>query len=116
MDKAIIWHNLRCSKSRGALKILQEKGIPLEERRYLEQPPTVEELDEVLRLLGMVPEDIVRTKEAEYKALGLKDKSLTREQWLQILHEHPRLIERPIVIYKGKAVLARPPEKVLEIL
>ncbi len=116
MDKAIIWHNPRCSKSRGALKILQEKGIPVEERRYLDNPPSAEELESVLNLLGMAPEAIVRTKEVEYKALGLKDKALTWEQWLQILHEHPRLIERPIVIYKGRVVLARPPEKVLEVL
>ena len=115
-DKAIIWHNPRCSKSRGALQLLQEAGVEIEERRYLDNPPSAEELDEVLNLLGMTPEQIVRTKEALYKELGLKDKQLSRQQWLELLSQHPKLIERPIVIYKGRAVVARPPEKVLELL
>ena len=115
-DKAIIWHNPRCSKSRGALQLLQEKGIEVEERRYLENPPTVEELDQALHLLGLEPEQIVRKGETLYRELGLKDRSLSRDEWLQVLSEHPRLIERPIVFYRGRAVVARPPERVLEIL
>jgi len=115
-DKAIIWHNPRCSKSRGALKLLQEAGVEIEERRYLDNPPTPDELDAVLKLLGLEPEQIVRTKEALYKELGLKDKLLSREQWLELLSQHPKLIERPIVIYRNRAVVARPPEKAQELL
>ena len=115
-DKALILHNPRCSKSRGALKLLQERGIPYEEIRYLDNPPSEAFLDELLKLLKMEPEEIVRKNEKEYKALGLKEKSLTREAWLKILHDHPRLIQRPIVVYKGRAVIARPPEKVLELI
>jgi arsenate reductase len=114
--KAIIWHNPRCSKSRGALQILQEQGIPVEERRYLDNPPSTQDLNEVLKLLNVAPSAIVRTKEAEYKELGLQDKDLSHDEWLAVLNEHPHLIERPIVIYKGRAIVARPPEKVLEIL
>ncbi len=115
-DKAIIWHNPRCSKSRGALKLLQEAGVEIEERRYLDNPPTPQELDEVLKRMELEPEQIVRTKEALYKELGLQDRQLSRTAWLELLSQHPKLIERPIVIYKGRAVLARPPEKVLELL
>lgn len=114
-DTVIIWHNPRCSKSRGALRLLQERGIEIEQRRYLDNPPTADELDAVLKRLGLSPQEIVRTGEALYKALGLKDKTLSREQWLQTLSEHPRLIERPIVIYRDRAVVGRPPEKVLEL-
>lgn len=115
-EKALILHNPRCSKSRAALALLQEKGIPVEEIRYLETPPSEDFLDELLNRLDLAPDAIVRKKEKEYKQLGLQDKQLTRDQWLKILHQHPRLIERPIVIYKGRAVVARPPEKVLELL
>ena len=115
-DKALILHNPRCSKSRGALKLLQENGIPYEEIRYLDNPPSESFLSELLDLLGVEPEAIVRKNEQAYKDLGLKDKTLTREEWIKVLHEHPRLIERPIVIYKGRAVVARPPEKVLELI
>ena len=116
MSKAIIWHNPRCSKSRGALQLLRERGIEVEERRYLDNPPTPAELDEALRLLGLEPQQIVRTGEALYRELGLKERTLSRDEWLQLLSEHPRLIERPIVFYNGRAVIGRPPEKVLELL
>ncbi len=116
MSKAIIWHNPRCSKSRGALKLLQERGIEVEERHYLDDPPTPEELDAALKQLGLAPEQIVRTGEALYRELGLKDRQLSRDEWLQLLSENPRLIERPIVFYKGRAVVGRPPERVLELL
>ncbi|WP_294947616.1 arsenate reductase (glutaredoxin) [Sulfurivirga sp.] len=116
MSKAIIWHNPRCSKSRGALKLLRERGIEVEERRYLDDPPTPEELDAALKQLALAPEQIVRTGEALYRELGLKDRPLSRDEWLQVLSENPRLIERPIVFYNGRAVIGRPPERVLELL
>ncbi|SIN92265.1 arsenate reductase [Sulfurivirga caldicuralii] len=114
--KAIIWHNPRCSKSRGALKLLQEHGVAVEERRYLDNPPSPEELDAVLTMLGMMPEAIVRRKEALFKALHLNESTLTRDAWMEILSRHPKLIERPIVIIDNRAVVARPPKNVLELL
>ncbi len=114
--RAIILHNPHCSKSRGALKHLQEHAIPYEEIRYLDNPPGEVFLDELLDLLGLAPEEIVRKNEKAYRELGLKEKALSRSEWLNVLHEHPCLIERPIVIYKGRAVVARPPEKVLDLI
>ncbi|HID01465.1 MAG TPA: arsenate reductase (glutaredoxin), partial [Piscirickettsiaceae bacterium] len=111
-DQAIIWHNPRCSKSRDALKQLQAAGIEIETRRYLDNPPTPDELDAILKLLQLEPAHIVRTHETLYRELGLKDKQLSRQQWLELLSQHPKLIQRPIVIYRNRAVVARPPEKV----
>ena len=83
---------------------------------YLQDPPSVDELAEVLILLGMKPRDLMRKKEAEYKALDLADDSKTDAELLQAMVENPRLIERPVVLAKGKAALGRPPESVLDIL
>jgi arsenate reductase len=114
-NDVIIWHNPRCSKSREALKILEEKGIEPKIYRYLDEHPTKEEIKEVLKLLGVGPRDIMRTKEAVYKELGLKDVD-DDEKLIEAMVEHPRLIERPIVIKGNKAVLGRPPEKVIELI
>ncbi len=110
-----IYHNPRCSKSRQTLQILREKGVEPEVVRYLDTPPSKEELRELLQKLGLKPEDIVRKKEALYKE-KYKGKNLSDEQWLEVLSQNPRLIERPIVIEGNKAVLGRPPERVLELL
>lgn len=110
-----IYHNNRCGKSRNALSILQEKNIPFKVVEYLKDVPTIEEIKTILKKLKLKPHDIIRTKEAIY--LGkFKGKTLTDDEWLQVLHEHPILIERPVVINGNKAVVARPPEKVNEIL
>jgi len=112
-----IWHNPRCSKSRQALKIVEASGAELEIRRYLEDPPSTAELDRVLKMLGMEPVELARLKEGVAKEIGLKDKDLSREEWLEIMVQHPLLIERPIVITEdGRAVLGRPPEAVREVL
>ncbi len=112
-----IWHNPRCSKSRQALKIVEASGAELEIRRYLEDPPSTAELDGVLKMLGMEPVELARLKEGVAKEIGLKDKDLSREEWLEIMVQHPLLIERPIVITEdGRAVLGRPPEAVREVL
>ncbi|PZF73169.1 arsenate reductase (glutaredoxin) [Taibaiella soli] len=115
MSEIIIYHNGRCSKSRGALEILQEKGVPHEVRYYLMEPLSKAELKRLLKKLGMKAEEIVRKSETLYKE-EYKDKKLTNEEWIAVLAEHPILIERPIVENGDKAVVARPPEKVLEIL
>lgn len=110
-----IYHNNRCGKSRSALSILQEKNIPFQVVEYLKDVPSIDELKTIIRKLQLKPHDLIRTKEAVYIE-KYKGKSLTDEQWIQAMHEHPILIERPIVIHNNKAVVARPPERVLEIL
>jgi len=83
---------------------------------YLKDPPIAAELDGVLRMLGMEPRDLMRSKEKEYRELGLKDESLSRDQLIAAMVEHPRLIERPVAISGDRAVLGRPTEKVLELI
>ena len=115
-ETIVVWHNPRCSKSRAGIKYLDEKGIEYEVRRYLDEPPTKEELKEVLRKLGMKPpRELMRTKEKIYRELGLKDVE-DDEKLIEAMVEHPKLIERPIVIKGGKAVVARPEKKIDEIL
>ncbi len=113
----VIYHNPRCSKSRQTLELLREKGIEPEIVRYLDQPPSVEELEALLRKLGMDdPRQLMRKKEKEYKELGLDRDGLSRQALLEAMQQHPRLIERPIVVKGEQARIGRPPEAVLEIL
>ncbi len=116
MSDVTIYHNPRCSKSRQTLELLKEKGIEPEIVKYLETPPTADELRAILKKLGMKPRDLMRKREKEYKELGLGDESLSDDALIQAMVEHPRLIERPIVLHKNKAALGRPPEQVLDIL
>lgn len=110
-----LYHNPRCSKSRSALAILEEKGVQPAIVEYLKTPPTKEELRSILKKLAMKPEQIVRKGEDVYKQ-KFAGKALTDEQWLDALAKNPILIERPIVVKGDKAVLGRPPEKVLELI
>lgn len=116
MSKAvIIWHNPRCGKSREALKLLEENGVEAEVVRYLETTPSEEEIHSVLTLLGIGARALMRTKEPIYKSLELK--TVTDENALiKAMAEHPKLIERPIVIMGNKAVIGRPPEKVVSLI
>lgn len=110
-----IWHNPRCSKSRGALALLTERGVDPTVVRYLEDAPTRAELEDVLRRLGTDdPSAIVRTGEARYRELGLA--GADRDALLDALAANPILIERPIVLLGDRAVVARPPERALELL
>ncbi len=111
-----IYHNPRCSKSRQTLQLLQDKGIEPEITEYLKTPPSRDELIEILAMLKMDPRDLMRKKEVEYKEANLDNPDLTRDQLIQSMLDHPKLIERPIVIKDGKAALGRPPESVLEII
>lgn len=111
-----IYHNSRCSKSRGTLELLQARGIEPEVVNYLDTPPSAEELKTLLHLLGMTPRQLLRTGEAEYEKLGLADLAVGDEAIVQAMVAHPKLIERPIVVADGKAALGRPPEAVLAIL
>jgi arsenate reductase (glutaredoxin) len=116
MSKITIYHNPRCSKSRQTLELLGTHGVEADIVEYLNAPPTSGQLAEILDLLGMEPRELMRTREPEYKDNTLDDPSLPREQLIQAMVDHPRLIQRPIVLCKGKAALGRPPENVLEIL
>jgi arsenate reductase (glutaredoxin) len=111
-----IYHNPRCSKSRRALELIRERGIEPIIIEYLEHPPSSSELDDILSKLGLAPRALIRTGEADYEASGLAAPSLTREQLVLGLAAHPQLIERPIVVNGSRAVVGRPPEKVLELL
>ncbi|MCB1762329.1 MAG: arsenate reductase (glutaredoxin) [Gammaproteobacteria bacterium] len=111
-----IYHNPRCSKSRQTLQLLEESGFQPRITEYLKTPPDKAELERILDMLGMQPRELMRKKESEYREAGLDNPDLTREQLIQGMIDHPKLIERPIVIYHGKAALGRPPEQVLDIL
>lgn len=112
-----IWHNPRCSKSRQALALLEERGAEPVVRRYLDDPPSPAELAAALDALGMEPWEIARTGEARAAELGLDDLPREREVWIETLAQNPILIERPIVLADdGRAELGRPPERVLGLL
>ena len=111
-----IYHNPRCSKSRQTLALLEGQGISPEIILYLETPPGVDKLKTLLTQLQLSPRELLRTGEKEYKELGLSDSSLSDAQILNAMANHPRLIQRPIVVHKGHARIGRPPEQVLEIL
>lgn len=110
-----IYHNPRCRKSRETLELLRQHGVEPQIVEYLKTPPSKEELRDILRKLGMKPEQLVRKGEARYKE-QFKGKALSEEEWLEVLTQHPRLIERPIVVAGDKAVIGRPPENVLQLL
>jgi arsenate reductase len=111
-----IFHNPRCSKSREALQMLLERGEALEIIDYLKTPPDATELEHILALLGIEPIDLMRHKEPEFLELHLDDPALNRKQLIDAMVRHPRLIERPIAMDGTRAVIGRPPERVLELL
>lgn len=114
-DQIRIYHNPRCSKSRSACAILESKGVQAEVVEYLKTPPDRDELRALLRKLGLRARDIVRTGESIYKT-QFQGRELTDDDWIDALIAHPILIERPIVVAGDRAVVARPPERVLELL
>jgi arsenate reductase len=111
----VFLHNPRCSKSRAALELVRDAGIELPVREYLREPLSVDELRRIVQLLDVRPIDIVRRGEPQYAALGLGD-TTPDDDVLRAMAEHPILIERPIVVRNGRAVVGRPPESVKEIL
>lgn len=111
-----IFHNPRCSKSRQALELLTSRGVEPEIIRYLETPPTAQELSDILEALDRQPRELMRTGESEFKELGLDNPDLSREQLIAAMVANPKLIERPIVFANGKAAVGRPPENILTIL
>ena len=115
MSDITLYHNPRCSKSRQALELLRQHDIEPDIVLYLEHPPTKKMLKELLQKLGMPARDLLRRGEEEYKTLGLSDASLSDDKLIAAMHEHPQLIERPIVVRGNQARLGRPPENVLEL-
>ena len=111
-----IYHNPRCSKSRLTLQILQEHAESPEVVEYLKNPPDAATLAGLLDMLGLDPRELMRKREKEYKESGADNPDLSREQLIQLMVRYPKLIERPIVVSNGKAVIGRPPESVLNIL
>ena len=115
METLTIYHNPRCSKSRAALAILQAHEVPLRVVEYLKQPLTRAELAALRRKLGCSPAEWIRPGEPEYKQAGLSTSS-TEDELLDAMAKHPILIERPIVVRGARAIVGRPPERVLELL
>lgn len=115
MANVTIWHNPRCGKSRDGLKLLEEKGIDAEVVKYLDTPPTKEELVALLKMLGITARELMRTKEAIYKELDLKEVT-DEDQLIEAMVNNPKLIERPIVIKEGKAAIGRPIENIIDLL
>ena len=111
---ATIYHNPRCRKSRETLALLEERGIQADIVEYLKDIPSAEELKGLLKKLGMKPEQLLRKGEAIFKE-EYKGKNLSDNEWVEAMIQHPKLIERPIVVQGNKAALGRPPEQVLEL-
>lgn len=110
-----IYHNPRCRKSRETLQLLEKNKEEITIIEYLNTPPTKEELNGIVQMLGIKPEQLLRKGESIFKE-QFKGQELTDDEWIDAMIEYPKLIERPIVIKEGKAALGRPPENVLTIL
>src|SRR5690242_5479475 len=109
-----IYHNPRCSTSRKTLALLRDKGVEPEIVEYLKTPYTAAQLKALLGQLGLPARAVIRKKEAA--SAGIDPEALSEEALIRAMAEHPIIVERPIVVANGKAVLGRPPEKVLEVL
>ncbi|MBJ2244852.1 arsenate reductase (glutaredoxin) [Pseudomonas haemolytica] len=116
MTDLTLYHNPRCSKSRGALELLEARGLTPKVVRYLETPLDAAQIKALLKKLGISARQLLRTGEDEYKTLDLADASLSEAQLIAAIAAHPKLMERPILETTTKAIIGRPPENVLEIL
>ncbi|MDP2745404.1 arsenate reductase (glutaredoxin) [Pseudomonas sp.] len=116
MTAMTLYHNPRCSKSRSALQLLEDRGLTPTIVRYLETPLSADQLQVLLGKLGISARQLLRTSEEEYKTLGLSDPQLTDAQLIAAMVSQPKLIERPILVVGDKAAIGRPPENILEIL
>ena len=110
-----IYHNPRCSKSRKTLSIIQEMGNEVEIIEYLNSPPTAKELEVILEMLNIQPIELIRKNEIIWRE-NYRGKQMRDDEIINAMRENPKLIERPIVIKNGKAIIGRPPEKVLNLL
>ena len=116
MTDLTLYHNPRCSKSRGALELLETRGLTPTVVRYLETPLSATQIKALLGKLGISARQLLRSGEEEYKTLNLADASPSEQQLINAIAAHPKLMERPILEVGDKAVIGRPPENVLELL
>jgi arsenate reductase len=115
-ERVVIFHNPSCSKSRGALELLRAAGVDPEIVQYLKQPPSRAELERIIGMLGDPPAALVR-HDKRFRELGLDPAAYTgKAEVIDLLVEHPELMERPVVVRGERAVIGRPPEKVLDLL
>ncbi len=115
-DKLVIYHNPRCSKSRETLQLLEDNNLHPEIIEYLDEPPTVQELTRIIAMLGFGARDLLRTTEPVYKDAALDDDSLSDAEIIEAICEHPALLQRPIVVMGDRAIIGRPPTRVLDII
>lgn len=115
-DKLVIYHNPSCSKSRETLQILEDNNCKPAIVEYLVEPPTLLELKQIIEMLGLVARDLLRTTEPVYQEAALDDDSLSEDEIIETICEYPVLLQRPIVVANGKAIIGRPPTKVLELI
>ncbi len=115
MSLITIWHNPRCSKSRAAIEILEKNNCETEVVKYLEINPDETQIKSILKMLGISPRELMRTKEDIYKELNLKDIK-SEEKLIEAMAQNPKLIERPIIIKNAEAIIGRPTEKIAEFL
>lgn len=117
MADVTIFHNPSCSKSRGALAILEERAVDMEVVKYLDAPPDRATVERILDAIDDEPAALVRTDDAKFRAAGLTKADVgTREQVIEVLLAHPEVMQRPVVFVGDRAVIARPSERVLELL
>ncbi|MFK2821924.1 arsenate reductase (glutaredoxin) [Malaciobacter sp. WC5094] len=115
MEDITIWHNPRCSKSRNALNLLEEKNIEAKVVKYLDETPSKDELKDILNKLNMTAQELMRKGETIYKELALENET-NEDKLLEAMINNPKLIERPVIIKGDKAVIARPIENLEELL
>lgn len=115
-DNFVIYHNPRCSKSRETLQLITDRQIDPEIIDYLEDPPSVEDLKRIISLLGVTARDLLRTTEPVYRDAELDDDSLTDDEIIEAICEYPALLQRPIVVIGDRAVIGRPPSRVLDLI
>jgi len=111
----VLWYDSRCPVSRRALEILRARGVEPELRRFLEEPPSAGEIAALLARLGLPAHAVARTEEDEYQALRLSERT-PEEDLVRALAEHPRILDRPILVAGERALVARPPERALDLL
>jgi len=111
-----IYHNPRCSKSRKTLELLVQQQQQTQIIEYLKTPPAAETIKQLLRKLGITARELLREKEDDYKTAGLDNMNLSEDEIIALMVQYPKLIERPIVVMGDKAVIGRPPERVLDLI
>ncbi len=116
MSEAIFYHNPQCSKSRKALEIIENQNINTKVILYLKDKLTKSMLQQILDLSGLSVRDIIRSNEKEYKENNLDNLDLTQDDILELIVKHPKLLQRPVLIYNNKAIIGRPPEDILRII